>query len=175
MAKTREQKKEILQKLEEKIKKSSSVVFANFEALGVKDSEELRNELKDNQAEYLVVKKTLLNLALKNNNIEGFDTKVITGKASVVLGYEDEVMPVKIVDKFKETHEGKINFFGGVLEKKIISVEKVSDLAKLPSKEVLYAKIVGSINAPISGFVNALAGNLRNFVFVLKAIEEQKK
>jgi len=175
MAKTREQKKQILKDLEDKIGKSNSIVFANFESLGVRDSEKLRNELKDNESEYLVVKKTLLNLALKSNKIDGFDAKIIDGKASVVLGYGDEVMPVKIADKFRTDNEGKINFFGGVLENNVISSEKVGDLAKLPSKEELYARLVGSVNAPISGFVNALAGNLRNFVFTLKAIEEQKK
>ena len=175
MAKTREQKKQILKDLEDKIGKSNSIVFANFESLGVRDSDKLRNELKDNESEYLVVKKTLLNLALKSNKIDGFDVKIIEGKASVVLGYGDEVMPVKIADKFRKENEGKINFFGGVLENNVISSEKVGDLAQLPSKEELYARLVGSVNAPISGFVNALAGNLRNFVFTLKAIEEQKK
>ncbi len=175
MAKTREQKKQILQKLEEKIKKSKSIVFANFESLGVKENEELRNNLRENNSEYLVVKKTLLNLALKKNKIEGFDVKVIEGKASIALGYKDEVAPAKTISEFQKEHEDKITFMGGVLDGSVISAEKVTNLAKLPSKEELYAKLVGSINAPISGFVNTLAGNLKNLVFTLKAIEEQKK
>ena len=90
------------------------------------------------------------------------------------FGYEDEVVPAKIVDEFKKTHEEQINFIGGVLENNFLSAEKIQELAKLPSKQELYAKIVGSLNAPISGFVNVLAGNMRNLVYVLKAIEEKK-
>ncbi|PIV52072.1 50S ribosomal protein L10, partial [Candidatus Falkowbacteria bacterium CG02_land_8_20_14_3_00_36_14] len=70
---------------------------------------------------------------------------------------------------------GKIDFLGGILENKFISAEEVSNLAKLPSKQELYAKIVGSIKSPLRGLVNALSGNFRNLVYVLKAIAESKK
>jgi len=74
-------------------------------------------------------------------------------------------------DKVRET---KIFFLGGLLEGKLISKEQVEALSKLPSKQELYAKLVGSLNAPISGFVNVLGGNLRGLVTVLKAISEKK-
>jgi len=67
-----------------------------------------------------------------------------------------------------------VSFLGGILEGKFLSKEEVLALAKLPSKQELYAKVVGSLNAPISGFVNVLAGNIRGLVNVLKAIEEKK-
>ena len=178
MAKTKEQKKEILRNLKEKIDKSKSIVFTQFDALGVKENEELRQSLRENNSEYCVAKKTLLNIALKESenykdielNIRDFD-----GKTAVVFGYEDEVAPAKVIHDFRKANEDKVEFLGGILENKIIQKEEVAALAKLPSKQELYAKIVGSLNAPISGFVNALAGNLRNFVYTLKAIEESKK
>ena len=71
--------------------------------------------------------------------------------------------------------ENKIDFLGGILENKFINATQVADLAKLPSKQELYAKIVGSINAPVSGFVNALAGNLKNLVYALSAIKDKKQ
>ncbi|PLX28149.1 50S ribosomal protein L10 [Candidatus Parcubacteria bacterium] len=174
MAKTKLQKQEILRDLDHKIKDSKSIVFTEFNALGVKQNEELRNKLKEQDSEYLVVKKTLLDIALKNGKLEGFDPKSVAGKLSVVFGYQDEVAPAKIVDEFKKDNPDQITFVGGVLENAVISADQVEALAKMPSKPELYAKIVGSINAPVSGFVNVLAGNMRSLVYALNAIKEQK-
>ena len=174
MAKTKEQKKEILDGLKDKVSRSKSVVFTSFDKLGVKDNEDLRNKLRAENSEYLVAKKTLLDLAFQDSEIKDLNIKDFEGKIAVVFGYEDEVAPAKIVDEFKKEKEDSIHFIGGILEGKFLSKEEVESLAKIPSKQELYAKIVGSINAPVSGFVNALAGNLRNLVYVLKAIEEKK-
>ena len=174
MAKTKEQKKKILDDLKDKISKAKSIVFVNFNSLNVAGNEELRKQLRDNNSEYYVAKKTLMDLAFKDSDIKDIDVKKFEGRAAAVFGYGDEVAPAKTVDEFKKSNEGKIEFIGGVLENKFISSDSVSELAKLPSKQELYAKIAGSLNAPISGFVNALAGNLKNLVYVLKAIEEKK-
>ncbi len=174
MPKNKEQKKEILRDLDEKIKKSKSIVFATFDALEVKDNEELRNNLKKENGEYYVSKKTLLDLAFKNNSLSDIDIKNLPGKVAAVFAYEDQVSPAKVVFNFRKNHEGKIDFVGGVLDGKMISKEDVENLAKLPSKQELYAKLVGSLNAPVSGFVNVLAGNLRGLVTVLKAIGDTK-
>ena len=174
MPKTREQKKEILEGLKERITRSKSVIFTKFDGLEVKENEELRNDLKNENSEYCVAKKTLFDIAFKDEKIEGLDVKSFDGRVAAVFGYEDEVAPAKIVDKFMESHEGKVEFLGGILENKFMDALKVKQLAGLPSKQELYAKIVGSMNAPVSGFVNVLAGNLRGLVTVLKAIEEKK-
>lgn len=174
MPKTKGQKKAILNDLVEKVSKSKSIVFTKFAGLGVKDNEELRKELKKEGGEYLVTKKTLLSIALKENKIEDADIKGFDGQVAAVFGYEDEVSPAKIVDKYKKSLDGKVDFLGGILEGKYIAREGMIELAKLPSKQELYAKLVGSMNAPISGFVNALAGNLRGLVTVLKAVGEKK-
>lgn len=174
MPKNKEQKRDILNGLKDRIGRAKSVVFAQYDALTVKENEELRKELKKENSEYLVAKKTLMDIAFKDSGIENLDPKAMEGKVAAIFGYEDEVAPAKIVDNFKKNHEDKITFAGGILENKYLSAAEVDALAKLPSKQELYAKIVGSINAPVSGFVNALAGNLRNLVYVLKAIEEKK-
>lgn len=174
MAKTKEQKKEILDGIKDRVGRSKAIVFAKYDALTVKENEELRNNLKAEQSEYLVAKKTLLDLAFKDQKIEGLDVKGLDGKVAAIFGYEDEVAPAKIVDEFKKDHKDKIEFLGGVLENKFMTSEEVTALAKVPSKPELYAKLVGSLNAPVSGFVNVLAGNIRGLVTVLKAIEEKK-
>ncbi len=176
MPKSKEQKRTILKELEEKVNKAKSIVFTKFNGLTVKENEELRAKLREQNNEYYVAKKTLFGLALKDKAIAGLDVKSFDGQVAAVFGYADEVAPAKIVADFKKDKEkeNKIEFIGGVLENKFISAAEVISLAKLPSKRELYAKIVGTINAPVSGFVNALAGNLRNLVNVLKAVSDKK-
>ncbi|MEA3398341.1 MAG: 50S ribosomal protein L10 [Patescibacteria group bacterium] len=178
MAKTKEQKKEIMKKLIEKIGQAKSMIFASFEALGVKDNEDLRKQLKAENSEYYVAKKTLLDLSLKNQEIKDIDkdidVKGFTGRVAVVFGYQDEAAPAKIVEKFSKDHEDKIEFLGGILENKFIGKSEVEALAKLPSKLELYAKLVGSLSAPISGFANVLGGNTKKLVYALNAIADKK-
>jgi len=175
MPKNKVQKGEIFRDLNEKIKKSKLVVFAGFNAFGVKDNENLRNQLRAENSEYYVAKKTLMNLALKENKLD-VNVRSFDGKVAAIFSYADEVAPAKILGNFlkNKDKEKKIYFLGGILEGKLLSKDEIEALSKLPSKQELYAMIVGSMNAPISGFVNALAGNLRNLVYVLKAIEEKK-
>lgn len=174
MPKTREQKKAILDDLSQKVKDSKSIIFTKFEKLQVKENEDLRRQLKAEGSEYVVAKKTILGLTLKNNSLD-VDLKSLDGKVAAVFGYEDEVSPAKVVDNFRKgLEEEKIFFLGGILDGKFIPAEMVESLAKLPSKQELLAKLVGSLNSPVSGFVNVLAGNLRGLVACLKAIEEKK-
>lgn len=175
MPKSKKQKKDILEAIKDKISRSKSIVFTNFDKLEVKESEELRSKLKEENSEYYVAKKTLFEKAFEKENIENLDPRKFEGRVAVVFGYEDEVAPAKIVAEFQKEHEDKVGFIAGILENKLLNAEEVSALSKLPSKRELYAKIVGSINAPVSGFVNVLAGNIRGLVNVLKAVEEKKK
>ena len=175
MPKSKEQKRTILKELDEKIAKAKSIVFTKFSGLTVKESEDLRTKLLKENTEYYVAKKTLFNLAFKDKAIDGLEVKNFNGQVAAVFGYGDEVAPAKIVDQFKKDKEGKLEFIGGILENKFLSGAEVSALAKLPSKQELYARIVGSINAPVSGLVNALAGNLRNLVYALNAIKDKKQ
>lgn len=175
MPKNKIQKGEIFRNLNEKIKKSKSMVFAGFNAFGVKDNENLRAQLRKENSEYYVAKKTLMNLAFKENKID-INIRDFDGKVAAIFSYEDEVAPAKVLGEFRKgkDKEAKIFFLGGILEGRLLSKQEVEALSVLPSKTELYAKLVGSLNAPISGFVNVLAGNIRNLVNVLKAIEEKK-
>jgi len=175
MPKNKIQKQEIFRTLKEKLAKSKSVIFAGFNALTVKDNEKLRTQLKEENSEYYVAKKTLMNLALKENKLD-INVRDLDGKVAAIFSYDDEVVPAKIIGNFRKDKdkETRIFFLGGILEGKLLSKEEVEELSKLPSKPELYARLVGSINAPISGFVNVLAGSLRNFVGVLKAISEKE-
>lgn len=176
MPKSKQQKEEILKNLEEKISRAKSIVFAGFDALGVVDNDELRNKLRSENSEYYVAKKTLLDRAFSASKIEGLNTLAFEGKVAALFSYEDEIASAKILGEFKKKKErkDKVVFLAGVLEGKLLSQSEVEALSLIPSKPELYANIVGSLNAPISGFVNVMAGNLRGLLNVLKAVSESK-
>ncbi len=175
MPKNKIQKQEILRNLSEKFKKSKSVVFAGFNALTVKDNEKLRDALRKENSEYYVAKKTLMNIAFKDQ-IEELNVRSLDGKLAAIFSYEDEVAAAKVLGNFRKDKdkEARVFFLGGILENKLLSKSEIEAVSMLPSKLELYSRLVGTMNAPISGFVNALAGNIKNLMYVLKAIEEKK-
>jgi len=173
MAKTKQQKEEIIKILTEDLKKAKSLVFVNFDGLKVKEVEELRKKCRAENIGYLVAKKTLMKKAFKDAGLEGVDPKSFEKEVATVFGYDDEVAPARIIQNFSKGHEA-LQAIGGILEGKFVAKDKIIELAKLPSRDELLAKVVGSIQAPVTGFVNVLSGNLRNLVYVLNAIKDNK-
>ena len=170
---TKQQKIELVKELAEKIKVAKSAVFVDYKGLKVKDSTDLKKSLRKAGVDYVVVRKTLLDIALKNAGIEGASIKALDGQIALSLSNTDEISGAKIIDTFSKTNEN-VKMLGGVLGKQVMNAEEVKALAKIPSKEELLAKLVYTLNAPVSGFVNVLAGNLRGLVQVLNAVKEQK-
>lgn len=171
MKQTKQQKAELIKELAEKLKVSKAVVFSDYKGLEVKDMTVLRKELRTAGVELKVLKKTLINIALKDAGIE-MDAKKLEGQIAIAVSSGDEVAAAKIIAKMAKVNEN-LKIVGGILGTNELSADEVKALAKLPSKEELLAKLVGTLNAPVSGFVNVLAGNLRGLVNVLKAVAER--
>ena len=172
MSKSKQQKEVTIGKLKEWLADAKGIVFARYEKLPVKDIDALRRKAKEQGIVITVAKKTLLGKAAKDAGIQ-VDPKALEGNFATVIGFEDEISAAKLVAEFAKDHEA-MSVVAGVLEKRALDAAAVNALAKLPSKQELLAKLVGSINAPISGFVNVLAGNLRGLVTVIGAIKDQK-
>ena len=173
MPKTKEQKKQIVDDLANKLSKQKSLVFADYKGLTVPEAQEIRKIAREQDAEFIVAKKTLIQLALDKAELKDIDVKAMDGNVALIIGFEDEIAPAKLTAEFAKTHQA-LKLLGGVMENKYIDLAKVEALSKIPSKAELLAKLVGSINAPVSGFVNVLAGNLRGLVGVLNAIKDTK-
>lgn len=169
---TRDQKAKILDDLKDKVAKQKAMVFVDFTGLKVKDISRLRRELKKNQNEMRVAKKTLLNLALKDKNLEIAKDK-LTGEVALIFGFKDEISPAKIIYQFSKTNPA-IKILGGFLENKFKEIEEIVALAQLPSREELLARLVGLVASPMTGFVRVLQAPLEACVFVIKAFEESK-
>lgn len=174
MPKTRIQKEATVAELSEKLKKMKAAVLVDYKGLKVKEAQKIREKSWAEQVEYAVVKKTLLKRALQSAGLGSVvDVDKLVGNIGLLTGYNDEVATAKFSAEGAKQFEA-FKILGGLMEGKFIDANKIKALASLPSRVELLAKLVGSIQAPISGFVNVLAGNLRGLVNVLNAIHEQR-
>ncbi|MFA4845415.1 MAG: 50S ribosomal protein L10 [Patescibacteria group bacterium] len=172
MPKTRAQKEEILTELSDKLSRIKSAVFTSVSGYTMDDANALRQKGREQGVEIVVAKKTLLTRALLKNGF-AVPEKDLAGSILTTLGYQDEIAPSKLMATFVKDRE-TMKVIGGLLEGKFVGPDAIVQLASLPSRKELLSKLVGSLNAPVSGFVNVLAGNLRGLVQVLNSIREAK-
>lgn len=169
---TRQQKEIFVREISEKIKSAKSSVFVDFQGLNVSDTREMKKNLRQSGIEYIVMKKRLFDRGAKEVGL-AVNASKIKGQFAVAFSYEDEVSAAKILENFSKKGE-KISLVGGILEGKELNQEEILALAKIPSKQELLSKLVGSLNAPASRLVGVLSGTSRSFVLALKAIADQK-
>lgn len=170
---TRDQKKQLVEELSENIKNSKTTVVCDYKGVPVSEMRKIRRKLRESDARMQIVRKTLASIAYKNADID-FDVTQLEGQDAIIYGGGDEITAPKVLfEASKENENFKI--IAGTLEGKVMSGEEMNALAKLPGREELLAKLVGTINAPVSNFVGVLSGNLRNLVGVLSAIKESKE
>ncbi|MFC1653897.1 50S ribosomal protein L10 [Patescibacteria group bacterium] len=168
---------EQLEKLIEKFEAAKSVVWANYAGLSVADQTNLRAVVSEAGGEFTVAKNNLIRLALQKRLGKDPSEEVIKsleGPTAIMFSNDDAVAPLKALVTFAEEHdlpEVKL----GYMDDKILSVQEVKDLSKLPSKDQLIAQLVGQLKAPISGFYTVTSGNLRGLVQALKAIKDSKE
>lgn len=168
---TKEQKKQLVEYVRERVQISKSLVFIDYRGLTVAEFGEIKKTLRREGSELRVIKKRLLERAAKDAGVE-VNAKDLEGQVAVAFSLQDEVSAAKIIESFAKKNE-KIKMLGGVLDKVQISADSVKALAKLPSKQELIAQVVRTINAPVSSFVQVLSGNIRGLVQVLKAVSEK--
>jgi large subunit ribosomal protein L10 len=166
------QKREVVEGISDKMKAAKAMVFADYRGLTVEQDTQLRNALRKAGVDYKVVKNTLTRFAANENGLNGLDT-YLNGPTAMASSDSDPVAPAKILSEYAKKYE-KLEIKVGVVEGKIIDSNGVKALAELPSREVLVARVLAGFNAPITGFVNVLNGNLRGLVVALNAIAEKK-
>ncbi len=170
---TRQQKEKLVSEVTEKVKQSKALVFTDYQGVTVKQLSGIRTELRKSGSSFQVLKKTLLDRALKQAGID-LSTRPFKGQIGIAFS-SDEVAAAKAFAGFlKSNKETTLSIQGGTLGDKALSVQEVQALAKLPSQDELRAQLVGTLAAPVSGFVRALSGNLGGLVRVLRAVSETK-
>ncbi len=174
MANTRviEAKKKIVAELTEKINSASVVILSDFRGIAVNNLTRLRKGLFKEDSEFLVFKNTLLERALAACGFAPLGEK-LTGPTALLLGYKDPAAPLKtLVEFIDEVEKGEIK--SGIIEKNAVTVSQIKEVAKLPPREILIAKVVGGFKSPLYGLVNCLQGNIRGLVYALKAVAEKR-
>lgn len=149
-----EQKQQIVKELSEAIGGSVAGVIVDYKGISVADDTVLRKELREAGVDYRVVKNTLLGRAIEGTELEGIKG-VLEGTTAIAISPEDHVAAARILGKFAEAHEN-FKIKAGYLDGKEIDLETIKSLAKLPSREVLLATVVGAFQAPIAAFARAV-------------------
>ncbi len=173
MALTKDKKNAVVADVSQLLASSKLTVVTEYKGTPVKALQQLRRNAKDSGTTMHVMKNRLVIKALQQT--EGFkdtDTKALTGMLLYSFNSEDEVAPAQVIANFART-QSTLEFVGAfTADGNFIGADDVKALASLPSKEQLRGILVGTLVAPLSGFVNVLSGNIRGVLNVLSARAE---
>jgi large subunit ribosomal protein L10 len=147
-------KKEIIEDVSTVVKSSKSIVFFNFKGFSVKNTTEMRRELRKSQVGYMVAKKTLAKRAFDEAKILG-TIPTIVGETAMAYS-ADLIAPAREVYNFQKKFKDNISIVGGIFDGKYMSKDEMVTIAAIPSQQTLYAQFVNIINSPIQGLVMAL-------------------
>ena len=166
-------KEEKVEQVKEDLEQAKIVILTNYRGLTVAQMNRLRRILQVEGIKYKVVKKTLTRIAAKKLGLEVIDA-YMDGPIAIAYGYEDPVIPVKLLVKFAKENE-QLTLKGGLLEKRALDEQDLRRLSELPSREMLLARTLGCFQAPLAGMQNVLQGNLRGLVYALQALKEKQE
>ena len=174
MALSKDKKQEVVSEVSELLSNSKLTVIAEYGGTSVKAMQTLRAQARENGTQVKVVKNRLFKLALQaDKRFEGVPSDLFNGQLLYAFNSDDEVAPASSLANFAKT-ETQVQFVGGLSsDGQFLSADDVRALASLPGKDQLRAQLVGTIAAPLSGFANVLAGNVRGVLNVLSARADQ--
>lgn len=164
MSKAIEIKQGLVSEIAEKLDRATSCVVVDYRGLTVEEVTELRNKFREAGVDYKVYKNTMVRRAASQiNKMEEFNDEKLVGTNAFAISYDDAVVPAKVVSDFAKTHPN-LEFKMGYVEGEFYDAAKLEELSKIPSREELIAKLLGSLKAPMS-----------NFVYLLDAVAKQKE
>lgn len=168
-----DEKKKITDDLKDRFSRSAIVVLTDYKGLDVTSINDLRRRLREEDIEYQVVKNTLLVRASEDTEV-ALIRDFFKGPSAIALSYEDPVAPAKILTKFAKENQ-RLEIKVGVMNGKLLDVDAIKVLSKLPSREVLLGQLLSTLNMVPTSFVRTLAEIPRGLVSVLAAIRDQKE
>lgn len=161
-----------IESIKEKISKATVAIVTEYKGLSVEEITKLRRSLQKEDGDYTVTKNTLAKIAVKGTEFEIL-TDCFKGPIALALGFKDQVSPAKAVSKFiDEVKKGEI--IAAALDGKLLTAAEAKALATLPSKEEIFAKMLGCINSPASGIANATNSVITQLVRTMAAVRDAK-
>ena len=155
--------------LKEHVSQAAYMIIADYTGMDMPTTTSLKDSLNDSGARFSVVKNRMLARSIDSNAID-----LLKGQSAMIYGDGDVVEVAKIINKFRKENEVPL-IKGGIFEGKSINAEEVEELAKLPSKEVLYSMLVGTLQAPMSQVVGVMNNKVSSLVYVLEAARNKKE
>ena len=171
--KTREQKAAEVSELTEQIGKASNAFLIDFKGITVPQVTELRKQVRQANSGYVVVKNTLALIALKDSPIINMKEQ-FTGPTAIAFNATDAVVLAKALTKFAKDVPA-VSFKGALLNGQVVPASEIQNIANLPSREELVAKLLYLLQSPIRGLVTVLQANIRNLAVVLDLVAKQKE
>lgn len=173
------EKQIIVKELKEKLNSSSNVYFTDFTGLTVAETNDFRDELYNAKVDYKVVKNTLLEKALEDENVINYHkhaeqiSQNLKGPTGIIFAYDDPVTPAKVIKKFFDKSQ-KPKLKMAIIDNIIYDNKSLNQLASLLTKPEIISSIIGSLNSPISGIVNAINSIIRDLAFVIEEVAKKK-
>ena len=165
-------KSEKISQMKEKIEKAKVAIVTDYKGLSVEEITKLRRSIQKEDGDYMVTKNTLAKIAVKGTEYEVLADS-LTGPVAIAFGFDDQVAPAKALAKFiKETKKGEI--LAAAMDGKLLSASEAKALATLPSKQEIYAKMLGCINSPASGIANSINAVMSSLTRAMAAVRDQK-
>lgn len=158
--------------IREKIDKAQVAIVTEYKGYSVEEITNLRRALQKEGGDYMVTKNTLAKLAIKDTPYEVL-AETLKGPIAIAFGFTDQVAPAKALSKFiKDTKKGEI--IAAAMDGKLMSAEEAKALATIPSKEEIYAKMLGCVNSPATGIVGSINAVMASLTRAVAAVRDQK-
>ena len=154
-AKILSEKKAVVEALAERFKGASAGVFVDYRGITVAEDTQLRRELVSNEVEYSVVKNTLTRFALEKAGLSDLDS-VLNGTTSLATSAGDPIAPIRIINEYSKKMGDRFNIKAAFMDGKVLDAQEIGEIAALPSKDALYAKVLGTMLAPITSLAVVL-------------------
>jgi len=165
-------KEDKISQMKEKVDKAQVAIVTEYKGLSVEEITNLRRALQKEGGDYMVTKNTLAKLAIKGTPYEVL-AETLKGPIAIAFGFKDQVAPAKALSKFiKDTKKGEI--LAAAMDGRLMSASEAKALATLPSKEEIYAKMLGCINSPASGIANSVNAVMSSLVRAVAAVRDKK-
>lgn len=171
MSKNRNQKEQLLSKYKELLENKSGYLLVNSDKIDTSTVTKLKIQLKDAGANFIVVKNSIFKVALQETDMP-LQAQEFNGPSAIISFEQDPTGPAKLVKKTQKETE-LLDPKGGIFEGEFLTAERVMQLADIPSREVLLGRLLGTMVGPLSGFMNAVTGNVKGFTVALSEISKK--
>lgn len=168
----REQKVEQVELLTEKLSKAKVAVLTDYRGLTVSQIQDLRGRLRGSHVEYRVIKNTLARRAAEAAGHPALESR-LKGPIAIAFGYDDLGTPARLINEFVRTTRVKLEVVGGLVEGRVFDRDQIKQLADLPSREVLLAQLLGTLQSPVAQLVGIMQTPVQQLIGVLNAYKEK--